>query len=61
MLFFFAAPRSYYTINFNDLMMSSLSLFVVMVGNNWNQVVDAYTVVSSANARWYFVMWCKFG
>ena len=47
----------YYAINFNDLMMSALTLFVIMVGNNWNEVVDAYTTVMTNNARWYFLIW----
>ena len=49
--------NAYYTINFNDVMMSGVALFVVMVGNNWNEVVDAYSFVGGDSTRWFFVAW----
>lgn len=47
----------YYDFNFNDPLMSCLSLFLIMVGNNWNDVVDAFVEVTSVRTRAFFVIW----
>ena len=36
------ASKMYYLINFNDLYASMVTLFHVLVVNNWNQTTDMY-------------------
>jgi len=47
----------YYTCNFNDPLLSLVTLFVIMVGNDWGVIVDAYTDATTKFMRIYFVFW----
>jgi hypothetical protein len=48
-------PPTYYLDNFNDLLSSFVTLFTLMVVNNWMVQVDMYvTVMGSKYYRFYF-------
>ena len=50
-----SASKLYYLINFNDMYASMLTLFHVLVVNNWNNTVEMYcTVLDSHWPRLYF-------
>jgi hypothetical protein len=49
------APYMYHLLNFNDFYSSMMTLFSVLVENNWDQIVDLYcTVTGSNHPRIYF-------
>ena len=49
------ASNMYYLINFNDMYASMVTLFHVLVVNNWNETTEMYTVISESNwPRVYF-------
>mmetsp|Transcript_109276 Transcript_109276/g.151220 ORF Transcript_109276/g.151220 Transcript_109276/m.151220 type:complete len:134 (+) Transcript_109276:2036-2437(+) len=49
-------PDLYYLMNFNDFMSSLVTLFHIMVVNNWFITCDMYTLVTNRNlARVYFI------
>lgn len=48
----------YYLMNFNDYAMSMITLFTIMVGNNWQQIANSYVVLFGT--RWvllFFISW----
>ena len=50
-----AASNMYFLINFNDLYASMVTLFHVLVVNNWNQTTDMYCVITGSTLpRLYF-------
>jgi len=50
-------PTQYYLLNFNDMLSSYMTLFQLMVINNWFVVVDMYTDLMDSTAyRIYFYM-----
>ena len=50
-----SASKLYYLINFNDLYASMITLFHVLVVNNWNQTTDMYcTIAGNSWPRLYF-------
>ena len=55
------APYLYYLINFNDFYSSMVTLFHVLVINNWNNTTDMYCTVMDSNwPRVYFgLFWVK--
>ena len=49
------APYMYYLMNFNDFYASLMTLFHVIVINNWNNTTDMYCIVVGSNwPRVYF-------
>ena len=51
----FSASNLYYLINFNDLYASMVTLFHILVVNNWNMTTEMYCVISgSVWPRVYF-------
>ena len=45
----------YYLINFNDLYASMVTLFHILVVNNWNQTTEMYVVIMGSEwPRLYF-------
>ena len=50
-----SASNLYYLINFNDMYASMMTLFHVLVVNNWNQTTDLYCSISGTGwPRFYF-------
>ena len=50
-----SASNMYFLINFNDLYASMVTLFHILVVNNWNQTTDMYCVITGSNwPRFYF-------
>ena len=51
-------PDSYHLDNFNDLFSSLVTLFTLMVVNNWMVQVHMYVEIMDGNKyyRWFFVM-----
>lgn len=56
-------PDNYYLMNFNDLMMSMVTLFVLIVVNNWYLIVAMYVNVQGGRTiiRLYFLIFYYFG
>ena len=49
-------------MNFNDLTLSMLTLFTLIIVNNWFVIVDMYADVSGNNiVRVYFIVFYYFG
>lgn len=44
------ASKMYFLINFNDLYASMITLFHILVVNNWNETTEMYCVVG--NSKW---------
>ena len=44
----FSASNLYYLINFNDLYASMVTLFHILVVNNWNMTTEMYCVISGS-------------
>ena len=54
-------PDSYHLDNFNDLLSSLVTLFTLMVVNNWMVQVQMYCdIMGSTNFRWFFVFFYYF-
>jgi hypothetical protein len=54
-------PSEYYLLNFNDLMSAYVTLFALMVVNNWMVVANMYAVVCNTNqVRWFFLSFYYF-
>lgn len=50
-------PDSYVDINFNDYFTSFVTLFSLMVVNNWWVIAQLYTnVTGNTYARWFFIL-----
>ncbi|GMH87273.1 hypothetical protein TL16_g10804 [Triparma laevis f. inornata] len=47
--------NNYFPNNFNDFLSSFVTLFELMVVNNWIVICDGFTAVTSEYARFYFV------
>ena len=49
-------------MNFNDFLSSVVTLFALMVVNNWMEIVDLYVTKLNNNSwvRWYFVIFYYF-
>ena len=56
-------PDNYYLMNFNDLMSSFVTLFVLIVVNNWFVIVAMVVDVKAGNTyyRYFFVIFYYFG
>ena len=56
-------PDNYYLMNFNDLMSSFVTLFVLIVVNNWFVIVAMVVDVKAGNTyyRYFFVVFYYFG
>lgn len=56
-------PDNYYLINFNDLMSSYVTLFILIVVNNWYVIVQMCVDIKGGNAyyRYFFVIFYYFG
>ena len=49
------ASKMYFLINFNDLYASMITLFHILVVNNWNETTEMYCVVGQSTwPRMYF-------
>ena len=54
-------PTNYHLLNFNDILSSYMTLFQLMVINNWCVVVDMYTdLMDSERYRLYFYLFYYF-
>ena len=56
-------PDNYYLMNFNDLMSSLITLFVLIVVNNWYVIVAMCIDIKGGNTavRYFFVVFYYFG
>ena len=56
-------PDNYYLINFNDLVSSMVTLFILMVVNNWYVIVQMCVDIKGGNVyyRYYFIIFYYFG
>ena len=56
-------PDNYYLINFNDLMSSYISLFILIVVNNWYVIVAMCVDIKGGVTYWryWFVLFYYFG
>lgn len=56
-------PDNYYLINFNDLVSSFVTLFVLIVVNNWYVIVAMCVDIKGGNTlyRFYFIIFYYFG
>ena len=56
-------PDNYYLINFNDLMSSYVTLFILIVVNNWYVIVAMCVDIKGGNTlyRYFFVIFYYFG
>ena len=56
-------PDNYYLINFNDLMSSYITLFILIVVNNWYVIVQMCVDIMGGNMvyRYFFVIFYYFG
>ena len=56
-------PDNYYLMNFNDLMSSFITLFVLIVVNNWYVIVAMCVDIKGGNKlyRYFFVVFYYFG
>lgn len=56
-------PDNYYLMNFNDLMSSFITLFVLIVVNNWYVIVAMCVDIKNGNTlvRYFFVVFYYFG
>jgi len=56
-------PDNYYLINFNDLMSSYITLFILIVVNNWYVIVAMCVDIrgGSTTVRYFFVIFYYFG
>ena len=50
----------YWAMNFNDMASGFLTLFQLLVANNWNVFADGFVAVSGPSARWFFVVYYVF-
>lgn len=54
-------PDTYTLMNMNDMVASFITLFAVMVVNNWQVLVAVFTTVSGTNwSWWYFIIFYFF-
>ena len=55
-------PPTYHLDNFNDFFSAILTLFTLMVVNNWNVTVEMYVLVTGNNLwyRFYFIFFWYF-
>jgi two pore calcium channel protein len=51
----------YYPNNFNDMWSGFVTLFELLVVNNWFEVVDGFVAVTAIEARWYFISFYVLG
>ena len=58
-----SVPNNYYLINFNDLMSSYITLFILIVVNNWYVIVAMCVDIKGGNlwVRYFFVIFYYFG
>ena len=55
-------PKYYYLMNFNDLASSWVTLFALVIVNNWFIIVQMYVDATEVPAvRWLFIMFYYFG
>ena len=61
------APYMYYLMNFNDFYASMMTLFHVIVINNWNNTTEMYCIVEGSNnpriffmSYWILAVLCSF-
>lgn len=56
-------PDDYYLVNFNDMFSSIITLFVLMVVNNWMVIVQMYVDISGGETsqRIFFIVFYYFG
>jgi two pore calcium channel protein 1 len=55
-------PDIYHLDNFNDVITSFITLFTLMMVNNWMVTVQMYVEImgNDTNIRWYFVIFYYF-
>jgi len=55
-------PQFYNLMNFNDFISSFITLFALMIVNNWLDIVEVYVDVSpwGKNVRWFFFFFYYF-
>lgn len=56
-------PDNYFLCNFNDLVSSLVTLFILIVVNNWYVIVEMCVDIMDGNTlyRIYFIIWFYFG
>ena len=51
----------YYPNNFNDLPSGAVTLFELLVVNNWQVITSGYVAVLGERARWFFILFYSLG
>jgi hypothetical protein len=51
------APADYVLCNFNDFFMAQVTLFELLIVNNWQDIMDAIAALTSPAARAFFIVW----
>jgi len=46
----------YHNMNFDGYLQAMMSLYIIMIGNNWHIIADGPVEVTNGNHRWYFVI-----
>jgi len=55
-------PHYYYLCNFNDIVSAYVTLFVLIVVNNWYIIVDMYVdIMGNRGWRYFFILFYYFG
>jgi len=52
----YGSAEYYYNLNYNGFAQAIMSLYVVMIQNNWNTAADGPVQVTHSNYRWFFVI-----
>lgn len=51
-----SVPQFYHLMNFNDFLSAFVTLFALMIVNNWLDIVQVYVDVMGTNwVKWYFI------
>ena len=54
-------PDTYHLMNFNDFLSSMVTLFCLMIVNNWNQIAEMYAIVMvNEYYKFYFALFYYF-
>ena len=54
-------PQFYNLMNFNDFVSAYITLFALMIVNNWLDIVEVYVDVMGTNwVKWYFIFFYYF-
>jgi hypothetical protein len=56
-----SVPQFYNMMNFNDFLSSFITLFALMIVNNWLDIVETFLdVMGTPQVRWFFILFYYF-